>query len=362
VYNEPTLKALHLVRISAILDYPMEVFFGFDTKYTEVYDVWFNGNHLLLVLIAIGTIAALYFGLHAKSKKGIIITKIVLASVLATFELGRYIYYYFYNAHLGIGFDWLGMIPFSMCGIMSITTSVILFVSAFKKKQGPTMQLFFNILFGCALWGGVLTFAFPSMLTLDRSLFHWLNFQTIIVHILLILVPAYLVKIGDLEVRLRNIWMVSIGYLAIGIITMTGSQITGDNFANALVIDMVQGWNISIPFPWHLPPLLAAMLVVPTIYYALFELVHRRKNKQAKKPDVFINKKYNTLCLISLIGGYAASVALLLLIPSLFNAVPVGNALGLLCLIPLAVLAASLIAGRKFRKAALKVDVGGKQV
>jgi len=334
----------------------MGTFFGFETKFTQTYDVWFNANHLLLVVIAAGTILALFFGLHAKSKKGVKITKIVLASVLGTLEVGRYVYYYFYHTYLGVGFDPLGMIPFSMCGVMSITMTVILFVSAFKKVQGPTMQLFFNILLGCALWGGVLTFAFPGMLALDRSLFHWLNFQTIMVHVLLIFIPLYLIKIGDLKVRLKNIWMVGVGYLAIGIVTMTGSQITGNNFANALVIDMVQGWDIPIPFPWHLPPMLVAMMVVPTIYYALFEVVHRRKHK-GKQPEsavIITNKRFHVLGLCFIIGGMAVSFVLSLVIPMMFNAVPVGNFWGLFCLVPMVVLVVGVLLGYKFRKKGLK--------
>jgi len=313
----------------------MNYFFGFES--TGQYEFLYNLNHLILGLLVIGALFALFFGIHAKTEKGIRITKIVLASVMVFFEGGRYLYLMIYGFQVYGNFDWLGTVPFSMCGMMSITMIVVLYVSAFRKTRGHWMPVFYNILLGCALWGGVLTFVSPQMINGEFSIMHFRNFQSIIIHIMLIFVPIYLIKIGELQVRLRNFWMVAVGYLSIGIISMTGSQINDNNFAYAMYIDMLIDWNINIPFPWHLPPMFFAMLLVPAIYYSIFEFVYWKRNPQATESKQFSKRQWLILgC------GYALSFALTLLISSLLGATPVANGLGLLCIVPLGILFASI--------------------
>jgi len=48
----------------------MNYFFGLEPMLSQEVRFFFNSNHLLLVLIVIGILLALYFGLHAKTKKG----------------------------------------------------------------------------------------------------------------------------------------------------------------------------------------------------------------------------------------------------------------------------------------------------
>ena len=317
----------------------MNYFFSFES--TGQYEFLYNLNHLILVLLVIGALFALYFGLHAKTDRGIRITKIVLASVMAILEGGRYTYLMIYYLSTHGSFDWLGRIPFSMCGQMSITTIVVLYVSAFRKKSGQTMQVFFNILFGCAMWGGILTFGSPQMINGEFSVMHFRNFQTSVIHIMLIFVPIYLIKIGELQIRMINFWMIAIGYLSIGIISMTGSQISGNNFANALYIDMLVEWNINIPFPWHLPPMFLALLLIPGVYYFVFEIVYRKKNpKPAENRECPLreNKPFTKRQWIILGWGFILSFSALLFISSLLGPSPAVNGLGLLCLIPLGIL------------------------
>ncbi|MCL2362799.1 MAG: YwaF family protein [Defluviitaleaceae bacterium] len=313
----------------------MNYFFGFES--TGQYEFIYNLNHLVLVLLVIGALFALYFGLHAKTDKGIRITKTVLASTMLFFEGGRYIYLMIYYSSIHSSFDWIGRIPFSMCGIMSITTIAVLYVSAFHKTNGRTMQLFYNILFGCAMWGGILTFGSPEIINGEFSIMHFRNFQSIFIHIMLIFAPIYLIKIGELKVRLKNFWMVAVGYLAIGIISMTGSQTTGNNYANALYIDMIRGWNIHIPFPWHLPPMFLALLVVPAVYYCVFEFAYKKWNPLPAQSKQFSKGQWTILSC-----GFILSFALILLIPSWLGATPIENGLGLLCLVPLGTLIAGI--------------------
>ena len=325
----------------------MSIFFGFEP--TSQGQFLYNFNHLILVFFVIGALLLLFFGLYAKSDKGIRITKIVMASMMALFEGGRYIFLMVYYSRFYGSFDWVGRIPFSMCGIMSITTIFVLYVSAFRKTNGRYMQIFYNILFGCALWGGILTFASPQMLNEGFAIIHFRNVQTIFIHIMLIFVPIYLIKIGELQVRFINFWIIAIGYLSIGIISMTGSQISSGNFANALYIDMLIDWNINIPFPWHLPPMFLAMHLLPAICYSVFEIIYRKKNPQ---PTESLTKTSSSTGLNTaqfsraqwlILGcGFIMSFVLHLFISSLLGPTPEASWLGLLCLIPLGILAGSI--------------------
>ena len=313
----------------------MNYFFGFES--TGQYEFLYNLNHLILVFLVIMALFALFFGLHSKTDKGVRITKIVLASVMAFFEVGRYIYRMIYSFSIYGSFDWLGTIPFSMCGMMSITMIFVLYVSAFRKAGGKAMQIFYNILFGCAMWGGILTFGSPQMVNGEFSIMHFRNFQTIAIHIMLIFVPIYLIKIGEFQVRLKNFWMVAVGYLFIGIVSMVGSQINGYNYANALYIELLKDWNIYIPFPWHLPPMFLAMLVIPAVYYSFFEIIYRKKNLHTAESKEFSKRQWLIFgC------GFLLSFALLLLISLLIGGELAASWLGLLCLIPFVALIASI--------------------
>ena len=309
----------------------MNYFFGFES--TGQYEFLYNLNHLIFLLLVIGALFALFFGLHAKTGKGIRITKIVLASVMALLEGGRYTYLMVYYFSTHGSFDWVGRIPFSMCGQMSITTIIILYVSAFRKTNGRILQYFYNILLGCALWGGVLTFGSPQIINGEFSIMHFRNFQTTVIHIMLIFIPVYLIKIGELQVRLKNFWIIAVGYLAIGIISMTGAQISGNNFAYALYIDLLRDWNIYIPFPWHLPPIFLTMLVLPGICYSIFEAIYRKSN-----PQLTMGKPLSNQQRLILSCSFILSFTLHLAISSLLGAAPVANWLGLVCIIPLGVL------------------------
>jgi len=331
-------------------------FFGYETKLTQSIDYIFTLNHLFLLLITAGIICALYFGLHAKSNNGIKITKIVLASILLVLEIGRTIYRYTMHTHNGgtaSDFRWWWNISFQMCAIMCWTTIIVLFISAFQKKRGSGLSVFYNILFGAALVGAGLSFIYPDMIAGDRPLLHFLNFQTIIVHTLMIFVPIYLIKTGELKIRLKNIWMPAMGYLGIGAISMTASQISGENFAYALKTNLLEDIGINLPFPWHLPVTVAIVFIIPVIIYGVFELVYRLKNKGEKPAkEAIINKTMYIFFITAIAAGNVLAVLLLLFIPLMFSASPVGNLLGIFCLIPLGISIGSLYGGLYLKKLA----------
>ncbi|MCL2570254.1 MAG: YwaF family protein [Firmicutes bacterium] len=338
----------------------MNYFFGYTPTLVREVNWTFSLNHLFLFLVVCAAFAALYFGLHAKTERGKRITKLVLASVLAVFEIGRYIFFVLqYRAAVGslAGFNWVGTIPFSQCGIMSITMSIILFISALKRTpSGTVMQFFYNLLFGVGLIGGVLTFTTNDNLNGWFSILHWRNIQTIVVHLLLVFVPIYLIKIGEFRPRMKNLWMIAVGYLSIGIISMTGSQIAGDNFAYALGIYVIFetvgiDW-ITIPFPWHLLPLLGAMMLLAAALYLPFEIYHRKKHGKDQKP-IIQNTRFHIARFVTFIGGYISTLVLLLVIPQAFNATPIVSWLGLVCLVPLPILIGVVLLSWHFKGRAL---------
>jgi len=210
------------------------------------------------------------------------------------------------------------------------------------------MQIFYNIIFGVAMTGGLVTFSAPGIIDYRYPLVHFRNFQTITIHILLIFVPFYLVKIGELQIRLRNIWMVYAGFVGVGAISMTASQVSGQNRGWALyVAEMEYYVGVYIPFPWHYLALFLAMLTIPTVVYSLFEIwTYRKKKKQLL--DIGGNK-YSIAYVTTLFVGITVATFMLLLIPLTFSQTPVKNLLGLLCLIPILVLIATIATAYCFK-------------
>ena len=264
----------------------MNYFFGFDTFLDGEMDWFFNLNHLFLILWVAGFIVLCSFLFNAKSEKGKRITKIVLAIILLLLEIGRIVYKYQLHIHNGgnaSNFNWWWDISFQMCAIMCWTTIATLILSVCLKKNNKFLQYLYNILFGCALIGGALTFCYPDCMSANRPFLHFLNIQTVTVHALLIFVPIYLIKIKEFKVEIKNIWKLFVGYVFIGSVSMTASIISGNNFAYALNFSL---FDLGLPFPWHLPVVMIVLILLSTIIYAIFELIRLVKRKIAKEERV----------------------------------------------------------------------------
>jgi len=317
----------------------MNYFFGFEQIIEQEIRFFFNLNHLIFVFLMVLVLLALYFGVNSTTKKGIRRTLLALGFVLFALEAGRLIWIAAENAHLGLPFGldfWVSTFPFSYCGVMSITTAVVLIVTAFKKNtQTIGVQTFYNIIFGLGMLGGLITFSAPGIFDYRFPLLHFRNFQTVAVHLLLIFVPLYLIKIERLQISLRNAWMAAAGFLGTASILMTVSQISGENRGWALYIEeMVIYAGVYIPFPWHLFVLFLALFSVTLIFYVV--LGRKRIIKPAASFNIYI-----------IICGLTVATIGILLIPLTFPQSPVENALGLLCLIPLAIIIATIALARK---------------
>jgi len=338
----------------------MNYFFGFDVYLSESIDWMFNSNHLFLLIIGIFIVLGLLFALNAKSKKGQIITKLVLAGIMLVLEIGRLVWYY--QFHISVGgtpdtFNWWWRISFQMCSIMCWTTIITLIASAFINKDNKVIQILKNILFGCAMIGGILTFIYPDFITETRSLLHFQNFQTLIIHAFLVLVPLYLIKIGELKIRFKDIWMPALGFLMIGSLSMMASQISGQNFAYALRCALLQDVGLDIAFPWHLPLVFAIVFLLTIIAYGIGEMVNYRKNRgQIIVKEKAYNKKIRCLSVFTLIFAIIQNMLLLLIIPLFFSVSPVENLLGFICLVPIIIAIIMLLISEKIKNISMSKD------
>ena len=314
----------------------MNYFFGFETKLATETDWMFNGNHVFLLLWVAGFVTACYFLFSAKSEKGKKITKLVLAGVLFALEVGRIVYKYLLHCSHGgtaLDFNWWWTISFQMCAIMTWTTIVTLVLSAFLPKNSKILSYLYNILFGCALLGGALTFCYPDCMSSDRPFLHFVNIQTVTVHALLIFAPIYLIKIGEFKVELKNIWKLFVGFVLVGGLSMSASIISGENFAFAKEFGL---FDLGLPFPWHLPVVMIILVAVSTLIYGIFEIVHKRKDmNQPKKEQPQVNKLGKALYATTIASAIVFGMLIILGIAAILGSTTV-TWLGALCLLGLA--------------------------
>ena len=231
---------------------------------------------------------------------------------------------------------------------MCWTTIITLVLSAFLKKENKILNYLYNILFGCALIGGALTFLYPDCMSSDRPFLHFLNIQTITVHALLIFAPIYLIKIGEFKVEIKNIWKLFVGYVFIGSLAMTTSLISGENFAFATKFDL---FDLGLPFPWHLPVVMLVLVALSSAIYGIFELVrflkYRNKNKEV------IEQQKSKLGLAFYITTIATAIVFgmsILLGTSALIGKDVKTLLGLLCLFGLIYMLAWIIVAEYHKK------------
>ena len=329
----------------------MNYFFGFETKLANETDWFFNVNHLLLLLFVAGFVVICYFLFSAKSEKGKKITKLVLAGILFLLEVGRIVYKYLLHlSHGGTAqnFGWWWTISFQMCAIMTWTTIITLVLSAFLKKENKLLSYLYNILFGCALIGGALTFCYPDCMSSDRPFLHFLNIQTVSVHALLIFVPIYLIKIGDFKVELKNIWRLFVGYVWVGSLSMATSIISGENFAFAKNFDL---FDLGLPFPWHLPVVMIILVALSTLIYSIFELIRRRKsNKVPTEATQQPTHKFGKMLYVtSIITAIVFGMLIVLGVAALIGK-ETPNILGVFCLLGIVYTIVWLIFAEKVKK------------
>ena len=349
----------------------MNYFFGFENKLANSIDWFFNANHLFLIAFVALVVVSCLFIFHFTSEKGKRASKIIVACVLFVLEVGRTIYKYLMHVNNGGNagnFNWWWNISFQMCAIMTWTTIFTLILSACVKKENHFLQFMYNILFGCAMVGGILTFCYPDCLNKDYPFFHFINIQTVLVHALLIFVPLYLIKIKEFKVEIKNVWKPLVGYNFVGCFAMSASIISGNNFAFSLKFDLV---DLGLPFPWYLPVVLCVVYAISATLYGCFELARFIKRKITKKGEVTQTsfglepqKKQFSIDKIAYIVGTTCAIlfgTLIMLCTASLIGSPIApggktTMLGLLCLLGFVYMLAFLFVS-KFSKKYLQTNI-----
>ncbi|MCL2234184.1 MAG: YwaF family protein [Firmicutes bacterium] len=322
----------------------MNYFFGFDVYFYGRISWMFNLNHLMLIFVVVGILCAMYFGLHAKSKRGVFVTKITLAVLMFVLETGRISWNLAHHFHSNeyatfANFDWWWRISFSMCAIMKWFSIATLLLSAFLRKDNRAVTVMKNIMFGCALVGAALAFVYPDMISTSRSLLHFISVQTIISHFLLIFVPLYFIKIGELKVEIKNMWMVLLGYVYIGSVAMSAAQIAGRPFSFMLNQPLLESIGLNIGFPWHIMITFGVVFSISTAIYGGFEIARlikkrKEKEKRAGKVKEWLKGLLKPPVILKVLT-FAIALALFFTIPLTFENFPVLSWVGLVCLAPI---------------------------
>ncbi|MCQ2555844.1 MAG: YwaF family protein [Clostridia bacterium] len=318
--------------------------FGFDATSPSSEKWIFNTNHLFLALVAVVCVVCLCLIISPKSDVGKKICKLCFALVLLLLEVGRMIYRFKYFQHFGYTsrtINWWLVINFHSCSISTWITIGTLIASCFVQKGSKALQFFYNIMFGCGLLGGILTFAYPLTIDGHYPIYHFLNLQTIITHALIVVVPILLVKMGELKVQLKNVWQLFIYYTATGCIALAASICGNFNFAFTIEMNWM---TLNIPFPYHIFVIEIVLVAFEVVVYGVFELCRYIKNK---KLGIHPQKQHiNKADLFITIFMYATSIVITSVIYSVIALnVWQGKATlwGLLELLPLCYLVISML-------------------
>ena len=283
--------------------------FGFDATLPVAEEWLFNTNHLFLALAVVASVVFLCLIISPKSDVGKKICKLCIAFILLLLEVGRMIYRFRYYEHIGYTpatMNWWLVINFHNCTILTWITIGTLIASCFVEKENKTLQFFYNVMFGCGVLGGLLTFTYPLTLNGSYPIYHFVNMQTIITHTLIIVSPILVVKMGDLKVELKNVWQLFVYYIAVGCIALTASMCGYCNFAFTLYMNWI---TLDIPFPYHIFVIMGVLVAFETLVYAIFELFRHIRNKRLgivsqkttrNKTDLFVTIfMYSSFMLIS---------------------------------------------------------------
>ena len=250
---------------------------------------WLDLKHItILFSIVVFICIALYFLLFAKSKKGILATKITLATILFVLEIGRIIWTVASNNYFNIPTNWWITINFESCTMMVWLNITLIVLSLILNKNNQLLSYLYNISFGIGLVGGIITFLYPAFINSSYSIFHFINLQSIITHIILIVLPLYFLKTKQFSLHLKNFWVIPFAYVCIGNISSMAGLISNWNFAFVFYCRPFIALNINIPFPYHILVIFISLSFVMLIVYSIADLYRCKKlNTKILKPTKF---------------------------------------------------------------------------
>ena len=318
--------------------------FGYNTYNEQSVSYIFNLNHLWLVLAVGGFIAILLLLLKGKTEKRRKITMFIVAIVLLVLEVGRIVWRFEYYLYVGMELseiDWWWNISFQMCAIMTWFTIITLLLNVFVKKQGYVLNIMNNILFGCAMIGGILTYVYPYFISGSRPIWHFTNWQTILTHALLIFAPIYVVRTKIIKPKLTDLWKPMLGYVLIGSIAGMASEFSGNNFAYYFENGLFVYLGIRVPFELSFFATFIAVYICAIIAYLIAKLIYKYKEDSFKSVYPYFLMSF-------------AGIILIVLIPLCYPTHPVKNFLALFSLLPIFITIGMIAIYEYYKKSRIK--------
>ena len=252
----------------------------------------FEGNSYKTNWLEIKNIATLFcvvsfvcilalFLLKDKNKKNILLTKIFFLITLFILETGRIIWTVLKSLYFNEPINWWTTINFETCTMMVWFNIIMLIYSFFVKKDNILLSYLLNISFGVGMVGGILTFFYPSFINSSYSIWHFKNLQSIIIHIILIILPIYFIKIKHFKPRLKNFWVIPFAYLCTESIAIFAGVLSSWNFSFWYSCRPFIALGINIPYPYHILLLLIIITSIMFLVYTIFEIFAKTKNNLA---------------------------------------------------------------------------------
>lgn len=302
---------------------------------------------LIRTLLPIGIVAVvvgLYFAIFGNSDKTKKITKITLASFIAFLLLFRFCFWIFRAIEISGGYSFSSfLMSLGINGNYAITTllmyvaMIALYVSAFSKNNNLILDFCKHTLLGIGFPFGIIQlFRLDLIVNTIDNVYHVLNIISILFTILLLFIPVYFLKIGELRPRLSKFWLAISGYTIFASLCMTLSIVTRNgNIAEMTYATSLRQLGIEINFPWHLLITVPAFLIICFIVYYIVTYAYKKIThdpvtlEYRHRNEFFDLYSFATKSLCSMQG------LLLLIILGTITRNPMGTLWGLFCLIPL---------------------------
>ncbi len=302
---------------------------------------------LLKILLPIGIVSVvlcLYFALFSNSDKAKKITKIIMASLIALLLLIRLCFWIVRAVHLSNSYSFsFFLLSLGINGDYAVTTllmyvaMIALFISAFSKTNNNIVDFCKHTLLGIGLPLGIIQlFRIDLVINPIDNVYHILNIISILFTILLLFVPIYFLKIGELRPRLQKFWLAISGYTMIACLCMSLSIVTvNGNIAEMTYSNSLIKLGIDIDFPWHLLVSIPAFLIICFVVYYIVTLAYKKITHDPVTLEYKHRNEFFDLYCFATKSLCSMQGLLVLIILGTITRNPIGSYFGLFCLVPL---------------------------
>lgn len=253
--------------------------FGFDDYIPEGQRIEYlfklPGFIIALVALALVAIMAIIFKRLNYKKQNIFLY--VIAGLLIVLEIGRISYDLLFRAHIGGVNNFqtiMHSISFQLCAQMVWYTAIVLLLRVNKKKN----TFFYTTLYSVAGLGALLAFGYIDMIHVERHLYHFTNWQTLLTHTLLMAVPVMLIVGKRVEIKFKNLWMPLAVLAPCALIAGIIAFKVDYNFMYMIEFNL-----IGAKFPINLPILTGLAIILELLMFLPFGIKEMLAKKNAKR-------------------------------------------------------------------------------